>query len=38
MCFYVWVLVEVELFDEWNMICANNDYLRFIYGRKFRGF
>ena len=38
---YVFVcmgFVLVELFDEWDMVYANDDYLRFIYGGKFRGF
>ena len=30
--------VFVELFDEWVYGCANNDYLRFMYGGKFWGF
>ena len=28
----------VELFDEWYILCAIDDYLRFMYGGKFRGF
>ena len=30
--------VLVELFDEWVLFCAIDDYLRFMYGGKFRGF
>ena len=30
--------VLVKLFDEWYIICANDDYLRFMYSGKFRGF
>ena len=32
---YVFICMDfvlVELFDEWVMVCANDDYLRFIYG------
>ena len=37
--FFIFVgFVLVELFDEWDMVYANDDYLRFIYGGKFRGF
>ena len=38
---YVFVcmgFVLVELFVSGYMVYANNDYLRFIYGGKFRGF
>ena len=34
----IYVFVLVDLFDEWVYSLANDDYLKFMYGGKFRGF
>ena len=34
----IYVFVLVDLFDEWVYGLANDDYLKFMYGGKFRGF
>ena len=38
MCLYVWVLYWWNYLMSGCMVCTNDDYLRFIYGGKFRGF
>ena len=38
MCLYVWVLYWWNYLMSGHMVCANDDYLRFIYGGKFKGF
>ena len=38
MCLYVWVLYWWNYLMSRHMVCANDDYLRFIYGGKFKGF
>ena len=35
---YIWVLYWWNYLMSGYMVCANDDYLRFIYGGKFRGF
>ena len=38
MCLYVWVLYWWNYLMSGFMVCANDDYLRFMYGGKFKGF
>ena len=38
MCLYLWVLYWWNYLMSGYIICAIDDYLRFMYGGKFRGF
>ena len=38
MCLYVWVLHWLNYLMSGFMVCANDDYLRIIYGGKSMGF
>ena len=38
MCLYVWVLYWWNYLMSGYKVCANDDYLRFMYDGKFKGF